>query len=160
MRIAPDDSSPMAPPTRINTRGGVEWCMPELVLDTASREEFIDITGRVQRLVGDSGLQEGLVHLWCCHTTAGLLCNEHADPDVMRDVLMTLDRIVPDDLPYRHAEDNSPAHVKSILTSCSLTLPVRQGRLALGRWQGIFFAEFDGPRRGRRIVASLIPTAP
>ena len=131
--------------------------MAEIVVNTSQREEMVDITAEVVRLVANSGVDEGLIHLWCLHTTAGLVCNEHADPDVARDVLMALRRIVPDDLPYRHAEGNSPAHVKSILTGSGLMLPVRAGRLALGRWQGVFLAEFDGPRRGRTVYATLIP---
>jgi secondary thiamine-phosphate synthase enzyme len=131
--------------------------MPEIVLNTSQREEMVDITDEIQRLVGASGLRDGLAHVWCRHTTAGLVCNEHADPDVARDVLMALGRIVEDGWPYRHAEGNSPAHVKSILTGCSLNLPVRGGRLALGRWQGVFLAEFDGPRRGRQVEVTLIP---
>lgn len=130
--------------------------MPEIVLDSSAREQLIDITDELQRLVSSSGLREGVVHLWCCHTTAGLVCNEHADPDVARDVLMALGRIVSDDWPYRHAEGNSPAHVKAILTGSGLALPVRAGRLGLGRWQGVFFAEFDGPRRQRRVEITLI----
>lgn len=134
--------------------------MPEIVLNTRQRSELLDITDEVQRLVAASGLQFGLCHLWCLHTTAGLLCNEHADPDVARDVLLALERIVPEDLPYRHAEGNSPAHLRAILTGGELSVPVRLGRLALGRWQGIFFAEFDGPRQGRRILLTFVPANP
>jgi secondary thiamine-phosphate synthase enzyme len=133
--------------------------MPEMQFDTAAREQMMDITAEVARQVAASGIQAGVAHLWCQHTTAGLVCNEHADPDVARDVLLALGRLVADDWPYRHAEGNSPAHVKSILTGCQLTLPVREGRLALGRWQGIFLAEFDGPRRGRRVTLTVIPAA-
>jgi secondary thiamine-phosphate synthase enzyme len=131
--------------------------MPEMQFDTTAREQLIDITAEVARLIAASGVASGVAHLWCRHTTAGLVCNEHADPDVARDVLMALGKIVADDWPYRHAEGNSPAHVKSILTGCQLTLPVRNGRLALGRWQGIFLAEFDGPRSARTLTLTVIP---
>lgn len=131
----------------------------ELRLDTSQREELVDITAQVARLVAEHcaarGIRDGLVHLHSLHTTAGLICNEAYDPDVARDVLLALSRIVHDDWPYRHAEGNSPAHVKAILTGGGLTLPVRGGELALGRWQGVFFAEFDGPRAGRRVAVTL-----
>jgi secondary thiamine-phosphate synthase enzyme len=132
--------------------------MPEIVLNTRQREELVDITVQIEQLLAAEGWQDGLLHLWCMHTTAGLLCNEHADPDVARDVLLALQRIVHEDLPYRHAEGNSPAHVKSILTGAGLALQVAGGRLVLGRWQGVFFAEFDGPRPGRQVRAAFIPS--
>jgi secondary thiamine-phosphate synthase enzyme len=131
--------------------------MPEIILSSSQREQLIDITTNIEELIRAAGWQDGLCHLWCLHTTAGLLCNEHADPDVAGDILLALRQIVPDGLPYRHAEGNSTAHVKSVLTGCSLQLPIRGGRLALGRWQGVFFAEFDGPRRGRSVLVSFVP---
>jgi secondary thiamine-phosphate synthase enzyme len=96
--------------------------------------------------VTDSGVKTGLCHVYVPHTTAGVFINENADPDVMADVLATLDALVPWDNHYRHAEGNAAAHIKAVLMGSSQTIPVRNGRLALGRWQGIYFAEFDGPR--------------
>ena len=130
--------------------------MPSVSIDSRQREELIDITAQVQRIVHSSQVEDGLCHLWCRHTTAGLIVNENADPDVPRDLLMGLARIVSESWPYRHAEGNSPAHLKSTLTGCELTVPVREGKLALGTWQGIFFAEFDGPRNGRKVDVSVV----
>jgi len=111
-----------------------------------SKEELVDITSEVERVVAKASIEEGICHLFALHTTAGLLINENADPSVKADILMTLSRIVPDSLPYTHAEGNSPAHVKSSLVGHCLTIPVSAGKLVLGTWQGIFLAEFDGPR--------------
>jgi secondary thiamine-phosphate synthase enzyme len=130
--------------------------MTLLRLDSAQREEFIDITAQVQALVRAEGPLDGLVHLFCRHTTAGLTINENADPDVRRDMLLALRHIVPANLDYRHGEGNSPAHVKGSLMGCQLTVPIRDGRLSLGRWQGIYFCEFDGPRRGREVELSFV----
>jgi len=131
--------------------------MDLITLNTSSQEELVDITSQAEHLVAESGVSDGVVHLWCHHTTAGLTINENADPDVKRDLLMALSRIVQYDWPYRHAEGNSPAHVKSSLLGCQLSVPIRGGKLALGTWQGILFAEFDGPRRGRRVTATIQP---
>ena len=130
--------------------------MNTITLDSHARQEFIDITDQVQQQVSADGMQAGLVHLWCCHTTAGLTVNENADPDVKTDLLMALDLIVNDEWPYRHAEGNSPAHLKSSLMGTQLSIPVSDGRLALGTWQGVLFAEFDGPRQGRKIHVTLV----
>ncbi|MBN2083549.1 YjbQ family protein [bacterium] len=130
--------------------------MQIITLDTGAREVLIDITPRVAEVVAASQVKAGLCHLWCYHTTAALTINENADPDVKTDLLMALERIVGYDWPYQHAEDNSPAHVKSSLLGCQLTIPVNGGKLELGRWQGIIFAEFDGPRQGRRVSVSII----
>jgi secondary thiamine-phosphate synthase enzyme len=95
---------------------------------------------------------EGLCHLFVPHTTAGLAINENADPDVKRDLLMALDKLVPDDPEFRHAEGNSAAHLKSVLSGSGATLMVSDGRLQLGTWGGIYFCEFDGPRRRHLLV--------
>jgi secondary thiamine-phosphate synthase enzyme len=134
--------------------------MAVITIDSRQREELIDITAQVQRLVSASGLASGVCHLWCRHTTAGLTMNENADPDVPRDLLMGLSRIVSDTWPFRHSEGNSPAHLKSLLTGCQLTLPVRDDQLSLGRWQGVFFVEYDGPRAGRQVEVSLVAGLP
>jgi secondary thiamine-phosphate synthase enzyme len=109
---------------------------------TRAKEEFVDLTIELDRIVTAAGVASGAVP----HTTAGVTVNENADPDVRADLLLTLRRIVPDTLPYAHAEGNSPAHVKAALVGSSVSLIVEGGRLKLGTWQGIFFCEFDGPR--------------
>jgi secondary thiamine-phosphate synthase enzyme len=131
--------------------------MELIILDTHAREELVDITEQVNRAIARSGVENGICHLWCHHTTAGLTVNENADHDVKIDLLMALSRIVHDDWNYQHAEGNSPAHVKSSLIGCQLALPVQGGRLELGAWQGVLFAEFDGPRRGRKVTMIVIP---
>jgi secondary thiamine-phosphate synthase enzyme len=129
--------------------------MKKLSLKTARHSEFVDITEQVQAAVTEAGLREGVLTVFVPHTTAGAAINEHADPDVMRDVGMVLDRLVPwQDPGYRHGEGNSAAHVKAILTGSSAQVMVRAGRLVLGVWQGVFFCEFDGPR-SREVWLSL-----
>ena len=131
--------------------------MQQLSLSTPA-EGFIDITGQVRRVVAAGAVQNGLCQIFVPHTTAGLTINENADPDVVTDMLAALDKMVPD-LPYRHGEGNSPAHVKSSLVGCSLTVPISDGRLCLGTWQGIYFCEFDGPR-SRKVWVQLIGDSP
>jgi len=114
---------------------------------THSRDELIDITALVAEAVHDAGVAEGTVTVYVPHTTAGLTINENADPDVVHDILASLDKAVPwRQSFYLHGEGNSAAHAKSVIVGCSATIPVRGGRMALGTWQGIFFCEFDGPR--------------
>jgi len=117
-----------------------------MTVRSRQRDDVIDITERIAEVVTDSGVKTGLCHVYVPHTTAGIFINENADPDVMADVLATVDALVPWDNHYRHAEGNAAAHIKAVLIGSSQTVPVRNGRLALGRWQGIYFAEFDGPR--------------
>ncbi|MEZ5337958.1 MAG: secondary thiamine-phosphate synthase enzyme YjbQ [bacterium] len=137
--------------------------MEIISLDSQRREEFIDITAELRQLIHEQGwdrsVRSAILHLWCFHTTAGLTVNENADPDVKRDMLLALSVIVPEDLDYRHAEGNSTAHVKSSLVGTSLQLPLVQGELKLGRWQGVYFCEFDGPRRNRQIGVQLISSS-
>jgi len=132
--------------------------MELITVTTRQRQELVDITAQVNAIIAASGVTEGLCHLWCNHTTAALTVNENADPDVKHDLLMALERIVAYDWPYRHAEGNSPAHVKSSLVGCQLNLPLADGKLALGTWQGVLFAEFDGPRRNRQVSVTVIPS--
>lgn len=128
--------------------------MEELVVRSSRPEELIDITDRVQEAVHSWSSSACLVYV--PHTTAGVLINEHADPDVARDVVVALNRIVPHDAAlYRHGEGNSPAHVKAILVGASQIVPLERGRLQLGTWQGIFLAEFDGPRTRRVRLISV-----
>jgi secondary thiamine-phosphate synthase enzyme len=121
--------------------------MHRFSISTTARSELVDITGQVQQLVATSGIIGGLCHVWVPHTTAGLTVNENADPDVVRDLIAGLDRIAPWNAGYAHGEGNSAAHIKSTLVGCEKTLIIRDGRLALGTWQGLFFCEFDGPRQ-------------
>jgi len=118
-------------------------------LRTGARTEMLDITSQVDAVVARSGVAEGLCCVYVPHTTAGVTVNENADPSVRHDVLRELNKIVPFDDAYTHAEGNSAAHIKASLMGSSVTVPVSGGRLALGTWQGIFFCEFDGPRARR-----------
>jgi secondary thiamine-phosphate synthase enzyme len=129
--------------------------MDIIEIRTRSKEEFVDLTAEVGRVVAASGVVSGVCVVTAPHTTAGVTVNENADPDVRADLLMTLRQIVPDDLPYAHAEGNSPAHVKASLVGSSVTLVVESGRLKLGTWQGVFFCEFDGPRT-RKVWVQVI----
>jgi secondary thiamine-phosphate synthase enzyme len=121
--------------------------MRSFALDTHQRTEFLPITQAVQEAVTASGLREGICLVFVPHTTAAVTINENADPDVTRDLAREIDKIVPWDDGYRHAEGNSAAHLKSSLFGSSVSVPVSEGRLALGTWQGIYLCEFDGPRR-------------
>lgn len=118
----------------------------EIRLRTGAREQTTEITERVREIVRASGIRDGLCLVSSTHTTAAVFVNENADPDVQRDLLAGLSRVVPDDASYRHAEGNSPAHIKAVLIGGDVTLAVHDGELALGRWQGVYFAELDGPR--------------
>lgn len=127
--------------------------MRTLQLHTQGRDQALDITAQVAEAVAASGVAEGWCTVYAPHTTAAVTINEAADPDVMADLLMALDRLAPWRGDYRHAEGNAAAHVKAVLVGASVRVPVAQGRLALGTWQGIFFMEFDGPRRRQARVA-------
>ncbi len=118
--------------------------------------EMIDITAAVRRTLGEGGVRDGLLVLFVPHTTAAVTINENADPDVVADLMMELDKIVPFADDYRHAEGNSAAHLKSTLVGASETLLVSDGKLVLGTWQGIYFCEFDGPRR-RTLHLKILP---
>ncbi len=120
--------------------------MNALTLSTSQREEFRNITAQIQQVVQETDALDGICLVFCPHTTAGLTINECADPDVAGDMVMALRTIVPDTLPWRHGEGNSPAHVRASLMGSSVRIPLQKGRLQLGRWQGVFFCEFDGPR--------------
>lgn len=129
--------------------------MREVRIKTRSREELVDITGEVQRIIRESGIKEGLCTIYCPHTTAGLIINENADPSVKMDIMNTLERLVPYGKEYLHTEGNADAHIKSSICGSSLNLLVEDGRAILGTWQGIFFCEFDGPRT-RRVLVKVI----
>jgi secondary thiamine-phosphate synthase enzyme len=116
-------------------------------VQTSARTQIKDITKEVARLVKQAGVENGVCYLYAPHTTAGILVNESDDPDVARDIGDTLDRLVPRNAGYKHYEGNADSHIKASLVGASETIPIEGGQLALGRWQGIFFCEFDGPRQ-------------
>ena len=124
-------------------------------VQTAGRDEMIDITPRVAEAIGEAGVVSGQVTIYIPHTTAGVTINENADPDVIGDMLAALDKAVPwRESFYQHGEGNSAAHVKSSMVGCSAVVPIVGGRMALGTWQSVFFCEFDGPRK-RRVIISV-----
>jgi len=127
-----------------------------LAVKTDRRTQLVDITREVQKLVAESGCASGICHLYVPHTTAGITINENDDPDVPRDIEAALDRLVPKDGPYKHWEGNADSHIKSTLTGVSQSVQVEGGRVLLGRWQAIFFCEFDGPRQ-REVRVKIVP---
>ena len=126
--------------------------MERIHVRTRSPQCLEDVTEQVNNAVRQSGVEEGVCHLFAPHTTAGIVINENADPDVGRDLLEKLEALVPSDAPYHHLEGNAHAHIKASLMGQSATAPVSAGRLALGRWQAVFLAEFDGPRERQLLV--------
>ena len=143
-----------------------EWClidpirreiikMSTIIVDSNARTEMIDVTHKVEELAPRDF--SGVCHLFCMHTTAGLTINENADPDVVNDIIMFMDSVIPwNDRRYRHMEGNSAAHLKSTIFGPSITIPVENGILVLGTWQGVYFCEFDGPRSQRKIDVKFI----
>ena len=121
--------------------------MENISIQTSSRIEMIDITRLVNQAIGKTAIQEGICTLYCPHTTAGLTINENADPDVVHDILMKLNSLVPTHESYQHLEGNADAHIKSTLIGQSVQVIISRNRLQLGTWQGIYFCEFDGPRQ-------------
>ena len=126
---------------------------------TRSKEGLEEITHRVNDVIHRSGVEEGVCYLYLPHTTAGIIINENADPSVARDILDRLEALVPSKGNYHHLEGNAPAHIKATLTGLSLAVPIEKGRLALGRWQGVFLCEFDGPR-DRTVLMQVLPSHP
>lgn len=123
--------------------------MHQIDIESQRREEMVDITDRIVELLRERRLDHGWVVVYCPHTTAGLTINENADPDVQRDMLHALRELIPQDFGFHHAEGNADAHLKASLVGLSVMAPIEDGRLALGRWQGLYLCEFDGPRRRR-----------
>lgn len=119
--------------------------MKQMRVSTGKKIELKDITDQINGVLGEIGRQEGVCLVFCPHTTAGIIVNENADPDVRRDLERAFDKAVPA-VRFDHAEGNSPAHFLSSLTGPSVMLPVENGRLKLGTWQGVFLCEYDGPR--------------
>ena len=126
--------------------------MLTLTLKTSQREELADVTSLIEGVVRDSGVTSGVAICFVPHTTAGITINEAADPDVRRDIIYKLSKEIPVQDGYNHAEGNSDAHIKASLMGSSLQVLIENGRLVLGRWQGIYFCEFDGPRTRQLMV--------
>ena len=124
----------------------------EIPVKTGKRNELVDITSQVQGIVTKSNVKEGVCVVYCPHTTAGVTINENADPSVKHDILAKLSGLVPEGQGYTHAEGNSDSHIKASLMGNSRTILVENGSLVLGTWEGIFFAEFDGPRDRKLLV--------
>jgi len=120
--------------------------MEKISVKTNSRIELTDITDKVQAVVSNSRVKDGICLVFCPHTTAGITINENADPSVRSDIINTLNKLVPENAGYAHSEGNSDSHIKSSLFGSSLTIFIEDGNLAFGTWQGIFFCESDGPR--------------
>jgi len=128
--------------------------MEIITVKTSRRCQFIDITNDIAKLV-DAQSDAKAVLLYVPHTTAGVTINENADPTVVEDILNHLEKMIPQSSYFRHSEGNSDAHIKSSLIGPSIVIPIESGQLALGRWQGIYFAEFDGPRTRKLYVSFL-----
>jgi len=127
----------------------------QLTIKTHNQTEMIDITDQVEQLLDGQALKDGLCMIYVPHTTAAVTINESADPSVREDILMVLNQMVPWKAPYRHLEGNSPAHVKTSLIGSSELVRIKNGRLVLGTWQGIFLCEFDGPRTRKTNVTIM-----
>jgi secondary thiamine-phosphate synthase enzyme len=128
----------------------------KLTLQTHKPESFYDITAEAQEVVAASRVRSGICFIYVPHTTAAVTINEHADPDVVSDLIKSLGSQVPSDADYRHLEGNSPGHIKASLIGSSQMIFIADGRLVLGTWQGIFFCEFDGPRT-RNVLVKIQP---
>ncbi len=130
--------------------------MRSFEVQTTQRTEFVEITDSVQNVVRSAGLKNGACIVYCPHTTAAITIQENADPDVVHDMLLWLNHHIPKNVPgFRHAEGNSDSHIKSSLIGSSATVLVENGKLVLGTWQGIYFCEFDGPRKRSVIVQTI-----
>jgi secondary thiamine-phosphate synthase enzyme len=125
-----------------------------LHIKSGKRTEFVDITASIAAILKDDGVRDGMCVVFVPHTTAGVTINEAADPAVKRDMLASLDKLIPLEDGYTHGEGNSAAHIKASLMGSSVSMPVTGGRLNLGTWQGVYFCEFDGPR-SRHLVCSF-----
>ncbi|MCF7870632.1 MAG: secondary thiamine-phosphate synthase enzyme YjbQ [Candidatus Omnitrophica bacterium] len=129
--------------------------MESIAVNSKKRNELVDISLKVKEVVKKSGVKEGVCILFCAHTTAALTINENADPSVQKDIINYLNRLVPADEGYLHAEGNSDSHIKSSLLGADLQIIIEKEKLALGTWQGIYFCEFDGPR-SRKVYVKII----
>ncbi|MEJ6952508.1 secondary thiamine-phosphate synthase enzyme YjbQ [Natronospora cellulosivora (SeqCode)] len=129
--------------------------LKEINLRTNENVHFLEITNELKSIVKESGIKNGLVHVYTPHTTAAITINENADPDVVEDIVMEINKVIPRDDAYQHLEGNSAAHIKSSLFGSSETLIIDDGKLILGTWQGVYFCEFDGARH-RRVIVKVI----
>jgi secondary thiamine-phosphate synthase enzyme len=129
----------------------------DIEIRTETRTEMLDVTARIEERLNREGFEEGFCFLYVPHTTAAITINESADPAVRADILMVVNQMVPWEANYQHREGNSPAHVKASLMGASELIAVEKGRLVLGTWQGVFFCEFDGPRK-RHLTLRLSDT--
>ena len=129
--------------------------MRSFTVNTQHHTQFVRIDREVQQIVGETGIKDGVCHVFVPHTTAGITINENADPDVVRDIIKTFDRLVPWDLKYAHVEGNSAAHVKASMMGFSQAVIIEGGRLRLGTWQSLYFCEFDGPRSRQVLVQAV-----
>lgn len=136
--------------------GLTEMPIRTLHVRTSRRTELKDVTSEIEKAVRESGCTSGVCHVYVPHTTAGVLINEGDDPAVARDIEAALDRLIPHSAGYTHAEGNADSHIKTALIGSSETVHIEHGRLSLGRWQAIFFAEFDGPR-SRELRVRIVP---
>lgn len=126
-----------------------------LELKTREQTQFLDITSEIRKLVAESGVREGTCFVYVPHTTAGITINENADPTVVADMLMEINKLIPFDDNYRHSEGNSAAHIKASLFGASTLVFITGGKMQLGTWQGIYFCEFDGPRQ-RKVLVKMV----
>ncbi len=129
--------------------------MKEILIKTHERNEMLDITSQIQLLVEEQKIRQGLCFLYVPHTTAGMIINEKADPNVAVDILGMLKQLIPLSSQFRHREGNSDAHIKALMTGSSETVIIENGKLQLGTWQGIFLCKFDGPRH-RKVWVQFI----
>ena len=126
-----------------------------LNIKSRSKTEFIDITDDIQVAIKESGVNDGICHIYVPHTTAGITINEGADPSVKRDILTSINRLIPFEGDYQHMEGNSAAHIKSSLVGVSQSVLIEDGKPLLGTWQSVYFCEFDGPRH-RRVIVKIV----
>lgn len=129
----------------------------EFTINTSRKNMFVNITGEIERRIAQSDIKEGICLVYCPHTTAGITINEGADPDVVMDIIMELDKRIPWNDGYKHSEGNSAAHIKSSLVGASEHIIIEKGRLKLGTWQKVYFCEFDGPRT-RQVWIKMLGT--
>lgn len=126
-----------------------------LIIKSKTRIQFLNITKQVQEAVKQTDIQEGICNIYVPHTTAGITINESADPAVPADIISTLEQLAPLDANYKHMEGNSDAHIKTLLTGTSVTIPILEGNLGLGTWQAVFFTEYDGPRTRKLQIMTI-----
>jgi len=127
----------------------------EIKLSTSERNELVDITEEIKSIIKQTKVKEGICIIYCPHTTAAITINESADPDVQRDIIVNLSKIIPENGEYHHSEGNSDSHIKSSLIGASETLIIKDNDIILGTWQKIYFSEFDGPRK-RKVILKIL----